>query len=294
VSRRTGQRHSTIPAPSLRAPEGQQSTEEAEDQADEREAARLSADDVAESMGFSQAKVTRIELAQSGPSKGDLFLLLRLYGVADEEHDSYWELAKAGRERGWWFEFKDVLGKPLGEYIAFEDAASSIKAWSPLTVHGLLQTEAYARATFAGGLQRTAEEVDRVVSSRMERQKRLVSGKLALWAVLDETLLARPVGGRDVLRDQLDHLLRLPSAVTLQVIPMGTNWHPGLTSSFTLMDFTDYPSVAFPESPFKDSYVDVPAEVAAYSVLFDQLRAAGENPKTSRHMIESARDRLTN
>jgi transcriptional regulator with XRE-family HTH domain len=258
-----------------------------------REAAGTSADDVAESMGFSQAKVTRIELAQSGPSKGDLFLLLRLYGVPDEEHESYWELAKAGRERGWWFEFKDVLGRPLGEYIAFEDAASAIKAWSPLTVHGLLQTEAYARATFAGGLQRTSAEVDRVVSARLERQKRLTSSGLTLWAVLDETLLARPVGGPEVLKGQLDHLLRLSSAVTLQVIPLGTNWHPGLTSSFTLMDFADYPSVAFPESPFKDSYVDVPVEVSAYSLLFDQLRAAGENPKTSRDMIEAARDRLT-
>lgn len=256
-----------------------------------RDAAGLSADAVAAQMGFSQTKVTRIENAETGVSKGDLFLMLDLYGVTDlDQRERYWALALAGRERGWWNQYKDIINEALGEYIAFEAAASDIRSWSLGTIHGLLQTETYARATFAGGPARSPEEVDRVVSARMERQKRLASGELTLWAILDESLLSRPVGGTAVLRDQLDHLLRLPNDVTLQVVPMGTNWHPGLTSAFTLMGFADYPAVVFTESPFTEAYVDVPQDVERYTLMFDQLRAAGANPKTSRELIRAARD----
>jgi hypothetical protein len=259
-----------------------------------REAVDLSADAVAEQMACSQTKITRIENALSGVSRGDLYLMLDIYGVKDKERrESYWALALAGRERGWWQSFKDVIGETLGEYIAFESSANDIRTWSLGTIHGLLQTEAYARATFAGGPPRTPEEVDRVVTARMERQKRLRSGELALWAILDESLLSRPIGGPTVLRDQLDHLLRLPAGVTLQVVPTGARWHPGLSCAFTLMNFTDYPSVAFVEAFPRDVHIDLAADVSGYSLMFDQLRAAGANPESSRELIEAARDRLT-
>lgn len=257
-----------------------------------REQSGMSAEEVGSAMGMSQTKVSRIEGAQSGVSKGDLFLMLSIFGVEDQgEKDRYWALALAGKDRGWWNQFKDVIGESHAQYVAFEDAANSIRSWSLGAIHGLLQTEAYARATFAGGPARPAEDVNRVVPARLERQKRLGSGELTLWAILDESLLSRPVGGPAVLREQLDHLLNLPSEVTLQVVPMGTTWHPGLTSAFTLMSFDSYPDVAFTESLLGDAYVDAPGEVDACSVTFNRLRAAGANPVTSRRMIGAARDR---
>jgi transcriptional regulator with XRE-family HTH domain len=258
-----------------------------------REKTGMSADDVGEAMGMSQTKVSRIEGAQTGVSKGDLFLMLSIYGIEDkDEKERYWALALAGKSRGWWNQFVDIIGESQAQYVAFEDAAESICAWSLGTIHGLLQTEAYARTTFMGGPPLSPENVDRVVKARLERQHRLGSGNLKLWAILDESLLNRPVGGPAVLRDQLDHLLRLPSDVTVQVVPMGTSWHPGLICSFTLMGFEDYPDVAFAENSFGDSSVDTAEGVAAFRLVFDQLRAAGADPEASRRMIRAARDRI--
>lgn len=235
----------------------------------------------------------RIENAQNGVIRTDLYFMLQLYGVTDKnELEKYWALALAGREKGWWEKYRDVIVESLGDYIAFESSADQVRTWSLGTVHGLLQTEAYARETFAAGKKRTPEEIDRVVLARIERQKRLTIGDLSMWAIIDETVLTRPVGGATVLRGQLDHFLGLPDAVTLQVVPVGTTWHPGLSSAFTLMSFTDYPEVAFVDGPMQDRYVEAADEVAGYILMFDQLRAAGANPRESRRMIEAARERI--
>ena len=256
-----------------------------------REVAGLSAEQVAEQMGCSQAKVTRIEQARSGVTRPDLWMMLDLYGVKPNDREPYWMLAKAGKQAGWWGAYKDVLGPSLLDYLAFEASATEIRTWSLGTIHGLLQTEDYARATFAGGFPRTPEEIDRVVSARLERQKRL-DGDLTLWAILDESLLTRPIGGSSVLKGQLNHLLGLPPAVTIQVVPRGSQWHPGLSCAFTLMNFSDYPAVAFMEGATRDTHVDAPDDIAGYTLVFDQLRAAGVDPETSRSMIRAARDSI--
>jgi transcriptional regulator with XRE-family HTH domain len=255
-----------------------------------REHVGLSADQVAEHMSCSQAKVTRIENARTRVDKPDLWMMLDLYGVTDK--DPFWALAQAGRQSSWWAAYRDVMDQSLVEYMSFEQAAQEARIWSLATVHGLLQTEDYARATFAGGWPGPAEQIDRVVSARMERQKRLADGTLTLWAILDETILYRPVGGPQVLRGQLEHLLRLPPAVTVQVVPAANSWHPGLSSAFTLMDFAEYPTVGYIEASYRDTYIESADSVRWYSLLFDQLRAAGANPKDSRAMIAAARDKI--
>lgn len=113
-----------------------------------------------------------------------------------------------------------------------------------------------------------------------------------MWAILDESILRRPIGGSAIQREQLDRLLSLPLGVTLQVVPMGESWHRGLVCSFAVMDFDDYPSVAFVEAVGDDHHVDAAEAVARYRLTFDHLRAAGADPTTSLGMIEDARDRL--
>lgn len=254
-----------------------------------REATGLSADQVAEHLGCSQAKVTRIENARTRVGKPDLWMLLDLYEVTDR--DSFWALAQAGRRSGWWAAYRDVIGQSLVEYVAFEQAAREARVWSLATVHGLLQTEDYARATFDGGWPRPPGRIDRVLAARMERQKRLADGTLTLWAIVDESILYRPVGGPEVLRAQLDHLLCLPAAVTLQVVPSAKPWHLGLSCAFTLMDFDEYPTVGFIEASNQDVNIETADGVRWYSLVFDQLRAAGVDPQESRGLIESARDK---
>jgi transcriptional regulator with XRE-family HTH domain len=257
-----------------------------------REEAGLSAEEAGERTGCSQSKITRIEQARIGVGRGDLYLMLETYGVIERERkEAFWALALAGRQRGWWTEYKDVIAATLGDYIAFESEATTINAWSLGTIHGLLQTEAYARAIFTSAVARSPDEIDLLVAARMRRQARL-TGSLEFWAILDESVLSRPIGGPTVLRAQLDHLLALPPAVTLQVVPVGTLWHAGLNCAFTLMSFSEYPAVAFVDAVEVDQFVDAPESVARYTLTFNRLRAAGANPTESLGMIADARDRI--
>jgi hypothetical protein len=86
--------------------------------------------------------------------------------------------------------------------------------------------------------------------------------------------------------------LRLPTAVTVQIVPTANTWHPGLSCAFTLMDFSEYPTVGFIEASYRDTYIESADSVRWYSLLFDQLRAAGANPQDSRAMIAAARDKI--
>ena len=260
-----------------------------------RSASGLSADQVAERLGCSQGKITRIELAQTSISKGDLFLMLSLYDITDtQRQEQFWRLAREARGRGWWEDYRDIITGGLSTYIAFEAEAAELYTWSWGTINGLLQTEAYARATFAGepaGRDRTPAQVDKLVEARMARQQRLLGGDLALWAILDESLLHRPIGGADVLRAELDHLLVPRKNVTIQILRQQTVWHAGLNGAFTLMTFPAHPGVAFVETLVGDLNVEG-EEVSRYTLAFDYLRATAAGVETSRDLIAAARDAL--
>ncbi|MDG4790742.1 helix-turn-helix transcriptional regulator [Micromonospora sp. WMMD1102] len=261
-----------------------------------RLAAKLSADQVGEALGCSQGKISRIELAQTGVSKGDLFLMLDCYGITElEVKEQYWRLARESRKRGWWEDYREVIGSWLSSYIAFEAEASELRAWSWGTVNGLLQTEEYARATFRGepaGRGRTPEEVERLVEARLARQRRLADDSLALWAVLDESLLHRRIGGPDVLKAQLDHLLAPRGNVAIQVLRQQAVWHAGLNGAFTIMSFPLHPPTAFVETPAGDVNVEGAEEVRRFTLAFDYLRATAVSVEESRELIVKARDAL--
>jgi transcriptional regulator with XRE-family HTH domain len=259
-----------------------------------RIAAGLTADQVAEEIGCSQGKVSRIELAQTGVSKGDLFLMLALYGVTkQEQQDQFWRLAREARGRGWWEDYRDIISSSLSTYIAFEAEASELHTWSWGTINGLLQTEAYARATFMGepaGRNRTGNDVGKLVQARLSRHQRLTDGNLKIWAVLDESLLRRPIGGHAVLKDQLDYLLAPRANVTIQVLEQQTTWHAGLNGAFTIMEFPGHPSVVFVETLTGDLDVEAEDDVARFTLAFDYLRAEAAGVQASRDIIARARD----
>ena len=258
-----------------------------------RTAAGLSADEVARRMECSQGKISRIELAQTGVSKGDLFLMLDLYGVEPGLRDQYWQLAKAGRERGWWHNYRDVITDNLPTFVSFEAEASELLTWSWGAICGLLQTPEYARGIYASDPRwQTPEEIDRLVAARMARQDRLAGGGVDLWVVLDESLLHRPIGGPAVLADQLDRLATPTQGVTVQVLPASVVWHPGLNGAFTVMKFTEHPTIVFAEALTGDLHVERETDVSRYTLAFDHLRASAVSPKESRALIAKARDAL--
>lgn len=257
---------------------------------------RMSADDVATRLGWSQSKVTRIENGVSPVTRPDLLRLLDVYEVTDEaDRAQFVRLGRAARERGWWIDYRDTITGTLPSYIAFESDASELHLWSWATIPGLLQTPQYARAVLTSDLEvRTEETTDRLVEARMARQERLRDGDLRLWVVLDESLLHRSIGDADVLRGQLTGLLGAGERVTLQVLRSSVPWHPGLNGAFTVMHFPDegHPPIAWSEGAAGDMFVDRATDVARYTQAFDHLRAIAVSPVDSANMIAEVRDRL--
>jgi len=169
-----------------------------------REEADLTHSEVARRLEWSPSKVSRIETGQSRVQTGDVRDLLEVYGITDETTcDALVQLAREARRRGWWTRYSDVLGS--GTYVGLEAEASALHTYESMFIPGLLQTEDYARAVIRAGQARPdPETLERRVMARMARQEIFTrSDPPEIWAVLDDPVVSRPVGGADVMREQL-------------------------------------------------------------------------------------------
>ncbi|GHH66629.1 transcriptional regulator [Kitasatospora indigofera] len=177
-------------------------------------------------------------------------------------------------------------------YIGLEAEASSIRAYESSFVPGLLQTQAYAEAVVLGTQPDTdATAVSRRVEVRLKRQSRIYGENQlgSLWAVIDEAVLRREVGGPEVMYRQLNQLLDLSarSNINLQVIPFSHGAHPGMTGTFSLMEFPESAdsTVVYFEGVTSDLYLEKDADVRRYTGLYDHLRAAALSVAESRSLI---------
>ncbi|MBB2947994.1 helix-turn-helix domain-containing protein [Actinoplanes sp. CA-015351] len=257
-----------------------------------REAAGLTQQDVSRHFEWHAAKVTRIETARVAVTPRDVRDLLTLYNVRDQGYrEALVELARLSRERTWWTDYRDIL-RP-GNFVGLEAAASSMRAWEPIIVPGLLQTESYMRALIRTGRSSdTAQQIDRRVALRMTRQSRLGGERpLELSAVIDESVVRRVIGGEDVMAEQLQHLIdtaRLPN-VMLQILPFSAGEHPFLGGSAALLEFreTTHLDVVYLEGIAGDYYEEQPDEVARYRQEFERMSAKSLDHRTTIKMIES-------
>jgi transcriptional regulator with XRE-family HTH domain len=245
-----------------------------------REAAGLTQEEVSERTGKDRSTLYRLENAQQRPQRSTLIQLLDLYGVAEPLRGELLTLLREAKQRGWMLRYRSELPVVYSDYISLEDEARSISNYESLSVPGLLQTEAYARAQLRG-IHPHADEQDievRVVA-RMERQPVLSKdGAPKLWAIMDEAALRRAVGGRDVMRGQVAHLLEVRSQpnVTIQVVPYGAGAHPGMDGPFVLLEFAGAadPSIVYIESGAGGLFLEEEAEIRRYILMFEHLRAA--------------------
>nr|WP_109000237.1 helix-turn-helix transcriptional regulator [Streptomyces rishiriensis] len=258
-----------------------------------RELKGMTAEEVAERLLVSQSKISRLENGRRSISQRDVRDLCGVYEVEDQRMvDSLMEMAKDSRQQGWWHAFGDV---PYSVYIGLETDAASLRVYDPQVVPGLLQTRQYAEALISGALPETAHtEIEKRVQVRMRRQERVSSGEnpLRLWSVMDESALRRVVGGRELMRDQLEHLVeqsQLPH-VTVQVIPFDMGAHPGLNGQYAILEFPDTAdsSVVYIEGVTSDLYLEKPNDVQKYSVMYEHLRAQALNVDQSRQFIATS------
>jgi hypothetical protein len=250
-----------------------------------RAEAGLSREQAGAAIRASEWKLHRLENGQVGFKERDVVDLLGLYGVGDpREVAAFLVLAREANAPGWWHHFGDLLPPWFRAYVDLESAASLIRAYEGQFVPGLLQTEGYVRAVVGGAqLAGGPEEAERRVALRLGRQGLLVGvGAPRLWAVVDEAALRRPVGGRGVMRGQLEWLAQAckwPN-VTLQVLPLAAGAHPAMVGAFSVLRFADQelPDVVYVEHLTNAAYLDRRDEVEQYLDVMEQLCVGAEPP----------------
>lgn len=257
-----------------------------------REQRGMTAEEVADRLLVSQSKISRLENGRRSISQRDVRDLCGVYEVEDRRIvDSLMQMAKESRQQGWWHAFGDI---PYSVYIGLETDAASLRVYEPQVVPGLLQTRSYAEAVVAGALpEATAADIDRRVQVRIRRQERIQEARhpLRLWAVLDESVLRRQVGGKPTMVEQLEHLNQMSQLphITLQVMPFHMGAHPGVNGQYAILEFPDASdsTVIYLEGVTSDLYLEKANDVQSYSVMYEHLRAQALNPDQTREFIEN-------
>ena len=252
-----------------------------------RERTGLTIEEVARELECSVSKVSRLETGQGIPKVRDVRDLLNRYKVTDQAHrDRMMRWVRDGQRQGWWHDFSDVLAPDpedplipdnLSRFVAFEQDASEVHSFETTLVHGLLQTEDYARAVLSALSTADPEATDRLVEFRMRRQDRLYVDEdpLKIHLILDEAVLHRPVGGDQVMQEQLNRLLadaQRPN-ITIRVLPFSVGAHRSVDGSFQVLAFPDSDDndLVYAESHLGQLYLEKQHDVGVYKQIFDVL-----------------------
>ena len=259
-----------------------------------REASGITTVEAAEAIRATPSKISRMERGRTTAKQRDVADLLSLYGIAGEaEREDLLEIARQASAQDWWQQYSDIVPRWFESYIGLEKAASVIRIYEVQFVHGLLQTEDYARAVIMiSNAHAPAGEIERRVSVRIGRQQLLTQPDAPeVWAVLDEAVLRRSPAGPGVMRAQLERLLQITDLpnVTLQIVPFDAGPHAAAGGPFTILRFPepDLPDVVYLEQLNSALYLDQPDDVANYLAIMDQLCIQADTGAASKDMLKA-------
>ncbi|MEU8551044.1 helix-turn-helix transcriptional regulator [Streptomyces roseoverticillatus] len=266
---------------------------------DLREKAGLSYEQAGRALDVTHATVRRMEKAEVGLKLPYVEKLLRVYGVTDPaEVEGFLDLAREANRPGWWHRFRDVLPEWFSAFVSLEGEANLIRAYEPHYVPGLLQTERYARAVLRAGQPHAPEaDIERAVAVRRERQSLLTrEGAPLLWVVMDETVLRRPIGGPDIMREQVSRLAEATAMpnVRLQVMPFAAGPHPAMYGPFHIFRFPlpELPDIAYAENLVGASYFDQREDVSAFLEALDRMCAQAAPAQTTEAVLGGIRKEI--
>jgi transcriptional regulator with XRE-family HTH domain len=259
-----------------------------------REAAGLTCDEVGARLDCSASKISRIETGRVSVSPRDVRDMLAIYGVTGDQRDSLIQLARESRQKGWWQSYADTVVPHLATYLGMESEASQIKQYNVARIPVLLQTEDYAHAVITAGRAGTGRypgTPDRMVEMLMERQRLAAASPPSMWVVMDEAALRRKVGGREVMREQIEHLIGLSSLATtfVQFIPFSRGAYIAMDLPFVILGFPDPadPDIACIGYQTGILWIEDTADVDQYNLFFRHLQAAALSPADSAKLMSS-------
>ena len=263
-----------------------------------REAADISRADAGYAIRGSDSKISRMELGRVGFKERDVADLLTMYGVGNEdERRVFLEMVRKSNQRGWWHRYSGTMPNWFQDYVGLEESASLIQSYELQFVPGLLQTEDYIRAVVGHGRPELLDQDgERRVALRMQRQKVLTrQGAPRVWAVVDESVLHRPIGGPRVLREQIEHLLELTKQpnVALQILPFRMSGYAA-EGAFSILRFAEptLPDIVYIEHLSGALYLDRVEELEVYGRVIDRLAVDAETPDRSRQLLSKYRQEI--
>ncbi|WP_329262564.1 helix-turn-helix domain-containing protein [Actinoallomurus sp. NBC_01490] len=256
-----------------------------------RESSAVTLEEAAERLGWSKTKLSRIENVLRRVAVPEVQGLLDLYGVAGGRRDALIAFARTARQRDWWD--TEPLRTDYATYIGLEAESEALSCYSMGVIHGLLQTEEYARHIIRAALMRfkPPAEVDRRVAVRAARQAVLTERDqpLRFWSIIDEAVLDREIGGKEVMQAQYKRLLELAELpnVMLQVMPASVGAHPGVIGSFSILQFPEqyFPNVVYVESMTGALYIEDEGQVHTHTLAFEQMQATALSPDDSTALL---------
>jgi transcriptional regulator with XRE-family HTH domain len=247
--------------------------------------------EAASRVGFSQSRLTKIELGQ-GAKRDDVLRLLDVYEETDPQQQAeLLAMVRAGASKEWW-EGRRALPPKFGSYLGLESVATVLQAYDTHLVHGLLQTPDYARALLrAVRPELLPHEIDRLAELRMRRQEILTRTDPpppTLWSVMDEAVLRRQIGGRETMHAQLQRLIErseLPN-VTLLVMPDDLGAHAGLTGPLATFQFeTGARPVVYIEGQAGNLYLEKDDDLRRSQQTMNHILADAPGPERSLALI---------
>ena len=253
-----------------------------------REQAELSCSEVARTLGLSVSKVSRMETGITGMQADDVAAMLGLYRVSATKRQEVLDLLHRSDEKGWW-QRQAGLPQLWRTLIDFESKATRIRHFQPLVMPGLLQTAEYCRAIIQGiDNTLTEDEVDHLVAARMGRQTILTRSTAPQFlAVIDETVLRRPVGDSGILHRQLLQLVSLAERpnISLRVVPSSSGGYVGLRGPFIVLEFFEEPDLVHVENQSIGMFLEEEADLSDYRLALSNILSVALKPAESVELI---------
>jgi transcriptional regulator with XRE-family HTH domain len=261
----------------------------------DQEKAGLTSTEAAKRLGMSGPSViSKIESGKQRVPTSQLDSFFKAYEVASEtkkrELRDLASLASSSRRANVLREYRGHVSDPFAETLYLEDLALRYETYAPIIIPGLLQTESYARAVVERSRQwQTSREVANFVDLRLARQQVLRrKAPLQLWCILDEATLRREVGGKEVMKEQLQQLLEITKEqrnIALQVLPFKHGAHAAVDGAFHILSFAAGPPVVAVEPMTTTLYLEDDGDIGRYETSFNHLRTEALDIEASRKII---------